>query len=191
MISADDLLKLAPGAGNRRAALFAPLLSATMDEFEINTGPRECAFLAQVLHESGQLYYLRELASGNAYENRADLGNTQAGDGPRFKGRGLIQITGRANYAACGAALNLDLIGQPEILEQPEPGTRSAGWFWTVGAGLRLSHAARTRLGPVTNLNEVADKGDFVGITMAINGGTNGLASRQAYYDRAQAVLGV
>ena len=190
MITADDLEKMALHMPPQRAALFAPLLTAAMDEFEINNGARESAFLAQVLHESGQLYYLRELASGQAYEGRVDLGNTSPGDGPRYKGRGLLQITGRANYAAVGAALNLDALDQPELLEQPEAAARSAGWFWTTGAGLRLSRAAKARLGDLTNLNDVADKGDFVGITLAINGGTNGLASRQAYYERAQAVLG-
>lgn len=189
MITADDLHRIAAGV-NKRAAKYAPLLSDTMTEFEIDTGAREAAFLAQLLHESCCFLYTREIASGDAYEGRADLGNTQPGDGPRFRGRGLIQITGRANYLAAGEALSVDLLSNPEQLEEPELATRSAGWFWRVGAGLRLSRAAKARLGSIRDLNELADKGDFVGITMAINGGTNGLAARQAYWTRAQQVLG-
>lgn len=173
MITADDLIRIAPGISVRRAEIFAPLLTAAMAEFEIDNGAREAAFLAQVMHESGQLFYTAEIASGRAYEGRVDLGNTQPGDGTRFKGRGLIQITGRANYAACGAALSLALLDTPEILEQPEPATRSAGWFWK-------THGC----------NEIADTGNFVRLTKRINGGTTGLQDRQAYWARAQAVLG-
>ena len=96
--------------------MFIQPLNDTMDEFGITTPARQAAFLAQVCHESGSLHYTRELADGTAYEGRADLGNTEPGDGPRFRGRGLIQVTGRANYRACGTALNLDLIGHPEML---------------------------------------------------------------------------
>lgn len=173
MITAEDLGKIAPGMSARKAEMFAPLLTAAMAEFEIDNGAREAAFLAQVMHESGQLHYLAEIASGQAYEGRAALGNTEPGDGVRFKGRGLIQITGRTNYAACGAALNLALLDEPELLEQPEPATRSAGWFWK-------THGC----------NEIADTGDFVKLTRRINGGTTGLQDRQAYWARAQAVLG-
>ena len=144
----------------------------TMAEFEINTPARQAAFLAQIGHESGQLRYVRELASGAAYEGRKDLGNTQPGDGVRFKGRGLIQITGRANYLKCGEALGLDLIADPELLEQPINACRSAGWFWES-----------------RGLNALADAGDFLRITKRINGGTNGLADRQALYESAQQVF--
>lgn len=167
MISADELHQLAPFAKDK-VELFIDPLNAAMKEFEIDNPLREAAFLAQVLHESGEFRYVKELATGEAYEWRAELGNTQEGDGVRYKGRGLIQITGRANYALCGAALNLDLINHPELLEEPVSACNSAGWFWK-------TH----------NLNQRADEQEFVRITRKINGGTNGLASREAYYAKA------
>jgi len=167
----DQLIKIMPYARARAPSFLAPL-NAAMAEFGITTPARQASFLAQVGHESGQLRYVLELATGTAYEGRKDLGNTVAGDGVRFKGRGLIQITGRANYAACGAALGLHLIAQPELLEQPVNACRSAGWFW------------KTR-----GLNELADAGDQVRVTRRINGGINGLADRMALFDVAQRVL--
>lgn len=166
-----DLLKIMPYAKPRIAAFFSPLVAA-MEEFEINTPARQAAFLAQVGHESGQLRYVRELASGDAYEGRKDLGNIQPGDGRRYKGRGLIQVTGRANYAKCGQDLGLDLINHPELLEEPTNACRSAAWFWKK-----------------RGLNELADSGDQIKITKRINGGTNGLADRLALLKVAQEVL--
>ena len=155
-----------------RADRFAGPLSRAMQDFEINTPARQAAFIAQLAHESGQLRYVKELASGAAYEGREDLGNTEAGDGVRYKGRGLIQITGRANYAACAAALGLDLVACPELLETTENAARSAAWFW---------HSK--------GLNELADKGDFRRLTKRINGGYNGYADRVEFWGRAQQVL--
>ena len=106
------------------------------------------------------------------YEGRADLGNTVAGDGSKYRGRGLIQITGRANYKACGEALALDLINYPELLEKPQHACMSAAWFW----------ASR-------GLNTLADAGQFDTITRRINGGQNGAADRQALYAKALKVL--
>jgi putative chitinase len=170
-VNLDQLIKIMPYARKRAGDFLAPL-NAAMAEYGITTPARQAAFLAQVGHESGQLQYVRELASGDAYEGRADLGNNQPGDGRRYRGRGLIQVTGRANYAACGAALGLDLVAQPELLEQPVNACRSAGWFWA-------AHG----------LNELADAGDQVRITKRINGGTNGLADRLALFEVAQRVL--
>lgn len=172
MISAAQLLKIMPFAGQRRSATFIAPLTAAMAEFGINTPARQASFLSQIGHESGQLQYVRELASGDAYEGRRDLGNTMAGDGRRYRGRGLIQITGRANYAACGAALGLDLLGTPELLEQPMNACRSAAWFWKR-----------------SGLNELADAGDQVRVTRRINGGINGLAERLALFEVAKRVL--
>ncbi|MCA1860916.1 glycoside hydrolase family 19 protein [Janthinobacterium sp. HSC-3S05] len=160
-----------PLARARAAAFLAPL-NAAMLEFGITTPARQASFLSQVGHESGQLRYVRELASGQAYEGRVDLGNTQRGDGVRFRGRGLLQVTGRANYAACGKALGLDLLAQPELLEQTDNACRSAGWFWQ-------THG----------LNALADSGDQLKVTRRINGGTNGLAERLALFVVAQRVL--
>jgi len=167
----DQLRKIMPTAG-ARAFVMLDYLNKTMDEFEINTPARQAAFLAQVGHESGQLRYVRELASGAAYEGRQDLGNKQPGDGVKYKGRGLIQITGRANYMALMMALDINCVENPEVVEEPENAARSAGWFWS-------TH----------KLNDLADKGDFIGITKLINGGTNGLVDRQELYNRAKEVL--
>lgn len=171
LVTAVQLRKILPLAGARADTFCAPL-NAAMAEFSINTPARQASFIAQLAHESGQFRYVRELASGQAYEGRADLGNTFAGDGVRFKGRGLIQITGRANYAACGKALGLDLAMYPELLEQPLYACRSAAWFWK-------SHG----------LNEIADAGDQVKITRRINGGVNGLAERLAYFEIARKII--
>lgn len=167
----NQLQRIMPMAG-RRAATFFDGLNAAMNEFGIDTPARQASFLAQIGHESGQLLYLRELASGDAYEGRADLGNFCAGDGRRYRGRGLIQITGRANYEACGIALGLDLLKHPELLEQPINACRSAAWFW-------FSHG----------LNALADTGDQVLVTRRVNGGSNGLADRLALFEMAQRVL--
>ena len=164
-------MQIMPLAG-RRTTLFLVPLNAAMAEFGIDTPLRQAAFLAQVGHESGQLRYVRELASGAAYEGRADLGNVLAGDGVRFKGRGLLQVTGRANYAACGVALGLDLLAAPQLLEQAVAACRSAGWFW------------QSR-----GLNRLADAGDQERVTRRINGGVNGLTERLALYQTARKVL--
>jgi putative chitinase len=174
----EDLLAIMPFAKARIAVFLEPLNEA-MDEFSINTPARQAAFLAQVGHESGQLCYVRELASGAAYDTGTlakRLGNTPEDDddGERYKGRGLIQITGTDNYKTCSEALFGDdrLLQFPELLEDPVNACRSAGWFWK-------SHG----------LNELADAGDFMRITRRINGGTNGMADRQALYIVAKEIL--
>ncbi|WP_300750112.1 glycoside hydrolase family 19 protein [Janthinobacterium sp.] len=166
-----QLVAILPYSRSRAATFLAPL-NATMREFGINTPARQASFLSQVGHESGSLVYVRELASGAAYEGRRDLGNMQPGDGVRFKGRGLIQVTGRANYVACGKALGLDLLAKPELLEQTVNACRSAGWFWQS-----------------KGLNALADAGDQVAVTRRVNGGTNGLAERLAMFAVAKRVL--
>jgi putative chitinase len=154
-----------PFAAEENIDKFLTPLNITLEKFEINTPERIAAFLAQLAHESGSFRYVREIASGEAYEGRRDLGNTEPGDGKRFKGRGLIQITGRTNYKAVGDALNYDFISKPEDLELPGAATMSAGWFW------------KSR-----GLNELADVNDFLKITKRINGGINGLPDRQRHW---------
>lgn len=171
MISLDQLKQILPLSG-RRASTFCQPLNDAMAEFDIDTPARQASFIAQVGHESGQFIYVRELASGSAYEGRKDLGNTHPGDGVKFRGRGLIQVTGRDNYEACGHALGLDLLTNPELLETPVNAARSAAWFW------------RTH-----GLNQLADAGDQVAVTRRVNGGKNGLAERLAFFEVAQRVI--
>jgi predicted chitinase len=150
-------------------------LNKALSEGQINTCPRKAAFLAQVAHESGQLRYWEELASGAAYEGRKDLGNTQPGDGVRFKGRGPIQLTGRANYRAAGKALGLNLEENPKSVSQTDVGFRTTVWFWSS-----------------RNLNSLADNNDqssFDQITRRVNGGLNGKADRDQYGGKAKILL--
>lgn len=160
-----------------RAQKWADALTAAMAGGQINTRLRIAAFLAQIGHESGSLVYVKELGGPTyfaKYDGRKDLGNTQPGDGARFAGRGLIQVTGRANYGKASQALFGDdrLLRNPELLEQPEGAAKSAVWYWS------------TR-----NLNALADADRFTDITRAINGGTNGLEDRKARYRYALSVL--
>ena len=154
---------------------YLPHLNAAMREFGIASAVRVAHFLGQLGHESAGLLYMEEIADGSAYEGRADLGNVHPGDGRRYKGRGPIQLTGRANYRAAGAALGLDLEGNPFRAADPDVAFRSAGWYW------------RSR-----GLNALADLGDagFDEITRRVNGGFNGYEDRLAYYRRAKEILG-
>lgn len=180
-VNAQQLLQILPNAGPK-AGVFAPVLNAAMGRFGIVTPARQAAFIAQIGHESGQFRYLRELGNDKylaKYDTgplAARLGNTPEadGDGQKYCGRGLIQITGRANYKDCGEALGLDLLGQPQLLEQPQHAAASAAWFW---------HSR--------GLNSLADRSDIKGITRKINGGFNGLAERVTLWEKACKVLGV
>ena len=118
---------------------YLPFLNKYWDVFKVNTPDRQAAFLAQVGHESGQLKYAEEVASGRAYEGRKDLGNVNPGDGMKFKGRGLIQVTGRANYKLFDEwlhknnylTINQSIIDNPEIVSfNPEIAVLSAFWYW-------------------------------------------------------------
>lgn len=172
-MNAAELLRIMPLAGAKAQTVAAPLTDA-MREFWIATPKQQAAFLAQLAHESGQLRYSREIADGSAYEGRTDLGNTQPGDGKRFPGRAWMQVTGRENYRLCGVALNMDLINEPQLLEQIVPACRGSGWYW------------QSR-----NLNALADIDAFGALTKKINGGYNGLDERIGYWLRAREVLGV
>jgi len=173
-LTSAQLRAIMPHLKDERVPLFLGPLNRAMAQHKIDNSARRAAFLAQLAHESGELKYMEEIASGEAYEGRASLGNNQPGDGKRYKGRGPIQLTGRANYRRAGAALGLDLEGEPTKVADPEIGCQVAGWFWD-------TH----------RLNELADAGDFKQITRRINGGYNGLAKREAFYAKACEVLGV
>lgn len=163
-------------AGEQDMATLAPGLQRTLAARQIDTPLRQAHFLAQVGHESGELRFMEEIASGQAYEGRRDLGNTQPGDGQRFKGRGLIQLTGRANYSEYGRALGreAELLATPsQVATDPVLCTDVAGWFW----------AKR-------GLNAHADRDDLTTVTQRINGGLNGLDDRRRLLQRAKALLG-
>ena len=164
-----QLKQIAPTASN--ISLLLPLINSAMDKYSIDKKLRQSHFIAQILHESGALRYTEEIASGEAYENRLDLGNRVKGDGKKFKGRGLIQLTGRANYAAYGKYLGVDLESNP-VLVATDYVADVAGWFWKK-----------------RNLNYYADFDDLKAVTKRINGGYNGLQDRQQYLNKAKSVL--
>jgi putative chitinase len=201
MITADQLVEAfdaAPGD----AAKFADALNAAMEEFEINTKQRQAMFLAQCAHESGHFRlvsenlnysadglrrvfpkYFRDVDANDyhrqpekianrVYSSRMGNGDEASGDGWRFRGRGLIQLTGKSNYIACSEDLEVDLLENPDYLLTPEGAARSAAWFWWQN-----------------DLNDYADKGDIVGCSKRVNGGTIGLEDRKELYESAMEVF--
>ncbi len=147
-----------------------------MNHYQINTPLLQAHFLAQIGHESGELRFKEEIASGRAYEGRRDLGNTQTGDGARYKGRGLIQLTGRANY---NEYQRLNRFGS-QVLEEPDKVAANpnlcvdvAGWYWES-----------------RNINSFAERDDLERVTRIINGGLNGLAHRRTLLHRAKTLFG-
>src|SRR6185503_15283494 len=172
MLTDDELRQIMPNCPAAKRADYLPFIQQAMAEFDITSYLRETAFLAQLAHESAELRYMEEIASGAAYEGRKDLGNTQPGDGRRFKCRGPIQLTGRANYIKYGDLLGLDLVSDPTLAGTKEVGFRIAGQFWKLNG-----------------LNELADHQQFKLITKRINGGYNGLDDRLKYYQRARKVM--
>lgn len=171
------------GATQALASQWQPHIEAACGLYGIDTPERISAFLAQIGHESGGLRYTTEIwgptAAQKTYEGRANLGNTQPGDGERFKGHGLIQTTGRYNHARTRNRLRQrlgsdvpDFEAAPHLLAQPEWAALSAADYWDD-----------------KGLNALADVGDFLAITRKINGGTNGLADRQARFAKAKEAL--
>lgn len=171
IVTHSQLAAIMPN-GVKRIATYLPYINKHLAEFHINTPLRLAHYLAQIAHESGELLYTKELASGSAYEGRKDLGNTHPGDGIRYKGRGLIQLTGRSNYQAYKEYSGFDVIKTPTLLELPLGAVRSSMWYW------------QTR-----GLNKLADQDNINLVTRRINGGLNGLASRQQYLARAKKAL--
>jgi putative chitinase len=179
--------QIAKGTGSSlaNAEKFRPYLNKYMEKYEINTPNRVLAFLSQIGVESARLSTTKEFGNDSyfdRYEGRTDLGNTQVGDGLRYKGRGLIQLTGRANYAEMSKKVGKDLVNNPELVEQPDLATEVSTIFW------------RDKVRQGMNLNQWADKFDLKksvedtanwnvheNITRAINGGTNGINERASY----------
>lgn len=204
IITAEQLKRIISTLSDTRCKEYLPHLLQAMTEFEISTPIRVAAFIAQTAHESaGYSAFLENLnysaqallntwpnrftleiatayarqpekIANHVYINRLGNGDEASGDGWRYRGRGVIQTTGRVNYKACGTGLGLDLITSPELLEQPLNAFRSAGWYW------------KSR-----NCNSFADSDNFIGLTKVINGGLNGLDDRKDYYARAKSVLGI
>lgn len=164
---------VAGGVPSAIARAEAPRAEAAMVERGITTQHEAAAFIAQVLHESARLRFFEEIASGEAYEGRRDLGNIVQGDGRRFKGRGPIQLTGRSNYRAAGKALGLDLEGHPELAARHDVGWRIAAWFWQTHGLDRFADGTQA---------------GFDRITRSINGGFNGKADRDAVWRRVRVV---
>jgi len=204
MLTPELLKQCLPESSDESVQLYAHAIESACEEFEINTPQRLAAFLAQICHESGNLKSVRENLNyssdglqavfpkyfnvadakkyhrnpeniaNRVYANRMGNGSEESGDGWKYCGRGLIQLTGKTNYDLCGAELGFDLINDPSYLQTPEGAARSAAWFWKKN-----------------RLNELADTGDMKSITKRINGGYIGLENRINHYEHAKVVLNV
>jgi len=179
MITAEQLKKILPQATAANIEMYLPFLNSLLPQFGIDNNVRLAAFLAQVGHESGQLRYNKEIwgptAAQKGYEGRKDLGNVIAGDGRKFAGFGLIQLTGRANYEAFGLAVKGDktyFTNNPQLIQTPEYAVMTACWFWQKNG-----------------LNKYADTGDFKTLTKRINGGLTNYADRVDLWERAKKTL--
>ncbi|MBL0142674.1 MAG: glycoside hydrolase family 19 protein [Betaproteobacteria bacterium] len=205
MITLASLLAVMPRAGSRAAAFLAPLSRAMARYEIADSEARIAAFLAQGAHESAELTQLEENLNYSAsglvrtwprrfslelalacerqperianvvYANRLGNGDEASGDGWRFRGRGIFQLTGRENYADASLAICGDasvLVESPQLVAEPEYACETAGWYWQA-----------------RGLNELADAGEFTAITRRINGGTLGIEERTAYWKRAIGAL--
>ncbi len=171
-LSLDDLLKITTVAPKTRLQPFVAPLNEGFERFKVNTPLRIAHFLAQTLHESAEFLYQAEIASGVDYEGRGDLGNVKAGDGVRFKGRGLIQVTGRYNYTQISKDVGVDYLTNPGRLADLPDCVWSAFWYWNS-----------------RDLSALADRDNFDAITLRINGGYNGYDDRLKYLKRAKEIL--
>jgi predicted chitinase len=176
-ITPEQLKKIATHASIQKCTEITPYLNQCFVGADISTPLRAASLLGQVLLECGEFKYTEEIADGSAYEGRKDLGNIHPGDGKRYKGRGWIEITGLANYAAFFAATGIDIVAHPELASTLENCAKITAWYWT------------TR-----NMNVLAEKNDQRGITKKVNGKATDckpsfFLRRMEYYDRALAVL--
>jgi putative chitinase len=169
-----------PRLPQAKRQLYLPFVNKVMEIYEIDTPLRASAFLAQIAHESGELRYMEEIWGPTEQQKKYEppselvqkLGNTETGDGFRYRGRGPMMITGRANYQKYGDRLGVDLVGNPDLATTPQYAFSTAGLYWKLNG-----------------LNELADVQDFTTITRKINGGLNGLAEREKYYEIAKDAL--
>ncbi len=181
-ITAVQLLAIMPSA-KKRYSKYLPYINRFAEEFEINTPLRMAHYLAQIAHESAELLYTIEQGNKKYFDKydtgklAARLGNTpqKDGDGYTYRGRGLIQITGKANYEAYKRYCGFDVVSNPQLLEQPLGAVRSSMWFFAV----------------YENLLHLADNDDTEAITKKINGGLNGLENRKMYLKRAKKALNI
>jgi putative chitinase len=178
-VDAQTMREVAPTFSGAQAASQAKIiaeagavLAATLESYAITSRLRIAHFLGQTCEESAGYRTTEEFASGKEYEGRTDLGNTQKGDGPRYKGRGLLQLTGRANYADYGKALGVDLVNNPTLAAQPALSLKIACEYWK-------RH----------NINADCDRDDVQAVTRKVNGGLNGLADRIAFTQKAKAAV--
>lgn len=177
MITQTQLAGMMPSANAKTIELYYPHFVNLMPIYSIGLAIEMAHFFAQIGHESGDLLYSQEIASGDAYEGRRGLGNTQPGDGPRFKGRGFIQLTGRFNYMDFGHAKGRDFVTDPNpklIATDPELCVEVSCWFWRVNG-----------------LNDLAKLDNLTAVTKRINGGLNGLQDRSMRLVRCKKILGL
>lgn len=162
----EDLCALAPRAKKDLLKRLAKTAPDTLPLYGIDTALREAHFWAQAAHETGGFRFMHEIwgptDAQKRYEGRKDLGNTEPGDGKLFAGRGIFQLTGRANYKKYGDILGIDLIADPDKAADPEIALRIACEYWKA-----------------RKINVCADQDDIVAVTKKINGGTNGIADRR------------
>lgn len=194
MITAEQLKAIVPMAKKVSIANFSLPLNTYMPKYGIISVKQEAAFIAQLAHESGSLKYVREIASGRKYEGRKDLGNVFPGDGVKFKGRGLIQITGRSNYRDVSLAIfkDLRLLTTPDLLAQPKYAVQSACWFWQSRDLSDIAEEPAEKRHLIIRIRKpkiVLSPFDY--ITFRINGGFNGAEERREFYQRACKVLGI
>jgi len=181
-ISMAELAAIMPASSEQRRAVFLEPLNAAMADAAIDTPLRQAHFLGQASYESSDLRLIEEKWGPTEGQQRYEppsafaksIGNVEPGDGQRYRGRGLFLLLGRDNYTRVGAALGLDLVGQPELAVRPDIAVRTATLFWKL-----------------TRLNELAEADDIRGITRKISGGLNGLDGRTRAVERAKLVLGV
>lgn len=171
-LTADQLRQIVPGLSAERAAQIVGPLNDAMKQGGMNTPQRQAAFISQVAEESDRFKTFEEYADGSEYNGNTDLGNTQPGDGSRFKGRGAIQVTGRNNYTKMSHDLGVDFVNHPELAAEPQWAFKTALWYWDTHGG-----------------NAVADRGDIVEITKMVNGGIHGLDVRTQFYNNALQAL--